>query len=61
VGFAHHLATPEAKLWCLVLLTQSLPYLAAVTVAVVAAFPAGAPEATRALAPSGAAMLSAGD
>lgn len=40
VALAHHLATPEAKLWCAVLFTQSLPYLAAVTVAVVAAFPA---------------------
>ena len=45
VGWVHHMATAEAKLWCAVLLTQSLPYLAAVTVAVVAAFPA------RALAP----------
>jgi cellulose synthase/poly-beta-1,6-N-acetylglucosamine synthase-like glycosyltransferase len=40
VGYAHHMATWEAKLWCAVLFTQSLPYLAAVTVAVVAAFPA---------------------
>ena len=40
VGWVHHLATAEAKLWCAVLLTQSLPYLSAVTVAVVAAFPA---------------------
>ncbi len=40
VGWVHHLATWEAKLWCAVLLTQSLPYLAAVSVAVVAAFPA---------------------
>ena len=40
VGWVHHLATWEATLWCAVLLTQSLPYLAAVTVAVVAAFPA---------------------
>ncbi len=40
VGVAHQLATWEATLWCLVLLTQSLPYLAAVTVALVAAFPA---------------------
>ena len=39
VGWVHHLATWEAVLWCAVLLTQSLPYLAAVTVAVVAAFP----------------------
>ena len=44
VGWVHHLATPEAKLWCAVLLTQSLPYLAAVTVAVVAAFQARAPQ-----------------
>jgi exo-beta-1,3-glucanase (GH17 family)/cellulose synthase/poly-beta-1,6-N-acetylglucosamine synthase-like glycosyltransferase len=40
VGWAHHMATWEAVLWCAVLFTQSLPYLAAVTVAVVAAFPA---------------------
>ncbi len=40
VGWVHHLATWEAVLWCAVLLTQSLPYLAAVTVALVAAFPA---------------------
>ena len=40
VGWAHHLATWEAVLWCAVLLTQSLPYLAAVSVAVIAAFPA---------------------
>jgi exo-beta-1,3-glucanase (GH17 family)/cellulose synthase/poly-beta-1,6-N-acetylglucosamine synthase-like glycosyltransferase len=40
VGWVHHLATWEATLWCIVLLTQSLPYLAAVTVSVVAAFPA---------------------
>ncbi len=40
VGWAHHLATAESWLWCAVLLTQSLPYLAAVTVATVAAFPA---------------------
>jgi exo-beta-1,3-glucanase (GH17 family)/cellulose synthase/poly-beta-1,6-N-acetylglucosamine synthase-like glycosyltransferase len=47
VGWVHHLATWEATLWCAVLLTQSLPYLAAVTVSVVAAFPArsGVPAA----------------
>jgi exo-beta-1,3-glucanase (GH17 family)/cellulose synthase/poly-beta-1,6-N-acetylglucosamine synthase-like glycosyltransferase len=45
VGVAHHMATWEAKLWCTVLLTQSLPYLAAVSVAVVAAFPARAGQA----------------
>ena len=42
VGWVHHMATAETKLWCAVLLTQSLPYLAAVSVAVVAAFPARA-------------------
>ena len=40
VGVAHHLATWEAKLWCAVLLTQSLPYLAAVFTSVGAALPA---------------------
>lgn len=40
VGIAHHLATWEARLWCAVLLTQSLPYLAAVAISVVAAMPA---------------------
>ncbi len=40
VGWVHHLATAETDLWCAVLLTQSLPYLAAVSVAIVAAFPA---------------------
>ena len=39
VGVAHQLATWEAKLWCLVLLTQSLPYAASVLVSVVAAMP----------------------
>ncbi len=40
VAVAHQLATLEAKLWCAVLLTQSLPYLAAVATSVVAAMPA---------------------
>lgn len=40
VAIAHHLATWEARLWCLVLLTQSLPYLAAVSVSLLAARPA---------------------
>jgi cellulose synthase/poly-beta-1,6-N-acetylglucosamine synthase-like glycosyltransferase len=39
VGFAHRLATPEARLWSLVLLTQSLPYLASVFAAMVATTP----------------------
>jgi exo-beta-1,3-glucanase (GH17 family)/cellulose synthase/poly-beta-1,6-N-acetylglucosamine synthase-like glycosyltransferase len=60
VGIAHHLATWEATLWCVVLLTQSLPYLAAVSVAVVAAFPAGT---RRALAAPGMVgqLVGAGD
>jgi hypothetical protein len=59
VGLAHHLATWEAVLWCTVLLTQSLPYMAAVTVAVVAAFPAGQRRAVA--VPGMAAQLAAGD
>ena len=51
VGWVHHLATAEAKLWCAVLLTQSLPYLAAVSVAVIAAFPAPTMVASRHAAP----------
>ncbi len=42
VGIAHRFATWEATLWCAVLLTQSLPYLASVTVSVGAALPARA-------------------
>jgi exo-beta-1,3-glucanase (GH17 family) len=45
VGVAHHMATPEARLWCLVLLTQSLPYAASVFVSVAAALPARRPRA----------------
>jgi exo-beta-1,3-glucanase (GH17 family)/cellulose synthase/poly-beta-1,6-N-acetylglucosamine synthase-like glycosyltransferase len=40
VAIAHRLATWEATLWCVVLLTQSLPYLAAVFTSVIAARPA---------------------
>jgi hypothetical protein len=40
VGVAHRMATWEATLWCVVLLTQSLPYLASVFVSVGAALPA---------------------
>jgi hypothetical protein len=60
VGVAHHLATAESILWCTVLFTQSLPYLAAVTVAVVAAFPATVRQ-PRALPARAQAMLVAGD
>jgi hypothetical protein len=44
VGFGHHWATLETKLWCAVLFTQSLPYLASVSVAILAAMPAPAPK-----------------
>jgi exo-beta-1,3-glucanase (GH17 family)/cellulose synthase/poly-beta-1,6-N-acetylglucosamine synthase-like glycosyltransferase len=40
VGFGHHWATVETKLWCVVLFTQSLPYLASVGVSILAAMPA---------------------
>jgi len=40
VGFGHHWATIETKLWCVVLFTQSLPYLASVTVSILASMPA---------------------
>jgi exo-beta-1,3-glucanase (GH17 family)/cellulose synthase/poly-beta-1,6-N-acetylglucosamine synthase-like glycosyltransferase len=59
VGFVHQLATWEATLWCVVLLTQSLPYLAAVVVAVVAAFPAAVRRPVA--VPGMAAQLVAGD
>ncbi len=42
VGFGHHWATVETKLWCVVLFTQSLPYLASVSVSILAALPAKA-------------------
>jgi exo-beta-1,3-glucanase (GH17 family)/cellulose synthase/poly-beta-1,6-N-acetylglucosamine synthase-like glycosyltransferase len=51
VGFGHHWATLEAKLWCAVLFTQSLPYLASVSVAILAAMPAPAPKPVVVLAP----------
>jgi exo-beta-1,3-glucanase (GH17 family)/cellulose synthase/poly-beta-1,6-N-acetylglucosamine synthase-like glycosyltransferase len=40
VGFGHHWATLETRLWCVVLFTQSLPYLASVSVSILAAMPA---------------------
>ena len=40
VGIGHHWATLETKLWCAVLFTQSLPYLASVSVSILAAMPA---------------------
>jgi hypothetical protein len=44
VGFGHHWATLETKLWCAVLFTQSLPYLSSVGVSILAAMPAKAPK-----------------
>jgi len=51
VGVAHRLATWEATLWCVVLLTQSLPYLAAVFTSLVAVRPLR--ERTALVAPAG--------
>ncbi len=45
VGFGHHWATLETRLWCAVLFTQSLPYLASVSVSILAAMPAPARKA----------------
>ena len=64
VGFVHDLATWEVKLWCLILFTQSLPYLAAVSVSVLAALPAPRPVTAPVpalLADPGAARLASGD
>ncbi len=47
VGFGHHWATPETKLWCVVLFTQSLPYLSSVAVSIIAALPAKAIHAAK--------------
>jgi exo-beta-1,3-glucanase (GH17 family)/cellulose synthase/poly-beta-1,6-N-acetylglucosamine synthase-like glycosyltransferase len=54
VGFGHHWATLETKLWCVVLFTQSLPYLASVSVSILAAMPA--PVAKLVTAPAGQAQ-----
>lgn len=40
VGWVHHLATWEVVMWCVMLVTQSLPYVASVSVSVLAALPA---------------------
>ncbi|WP_309139592.1 glycosyltransferase [Siccirubricoccus sp. G192] len=45
VTLVHRAATWEAVLWTLVLLVQSIPYLAAVTVSLIAALPAPRPAA----------------
>jgi hypothetical protein len=52
VGFGHHWATLETKLWCAVLFTQSLPYLASVSVAILAAMPAKVAKTVSAPAPA---------
>jgi len=52
VGFGHHWATVETILWCVVLFTQSLPYLASVTVSILAAMPAPATRKVAAPAPA---------
>jgi hypothetical protein len=52
VGFGHHWATLETKLWCAVLFTQSLPYLASVSVSILAAMPAKLAKQVSAEAPA---------
>jgi hypothetical protein len=52
VGFGHHWATLETKLWCVVLFTQSLPYLASVSVSILAAMPARVAKPVTASAPA---------
>ena len=44
VGFTHHWATIETKLWAVVLFTQSMPYLASVGVSILAALPTKAEQ-----------------
>jgi exo-beta-1,3-glucanase (GH17 family)/cellulose synthase/poly-beta-1,6-N-acetylglucosamine synthase-like glycosyltransferase len=67
VGAVHDLATWEVKLWCLILFTQSLPYLAAVSVALLAAMPTpdraavAMPVQVQALLPTAGATLASGD
>jgi cellulose synthase/poly-beta-1,6-N-acetylglucosamine synthase-like glycosyltransferase len=51
VGMAHHMATLEARLWCALLLVQSLPYLASVSVSIMASLPAARPALTSLPAP----------
>ncbi len=52
VGFVHHWATVETRLWCAILFTQSLPYLASVGVSILAALPAHVPAPQRVTAPA---------
>jgi exo-beta-1,3-glucanase (GH17 family)/cellulose synthase/poly-beta-1,6-N-acetylglucosamine synthase-like glycosyltransferase len=65
VTLVHRAGTWEAVLWTLVLLVQSVPYLASVGVSLVAAMPArravGAPGAVAAQGSPGAAMARTGD
>jgi exo-beta-1,3-glucanase (GH17 family)/cellulose synthase/poly-beta-1,6-N-acetylglucosamine synthase-like glycosyltransferase len=51
VGIGHHWATLETRLWCAVLFTQSLPYLASVSVSILAALPAPVQKLVTAPAP----------
>ena len=60
VGWSQHMATLEVRLWCAVLLAQSLPYLASVSVSLLAAMPTRAarvPVPRPAVATSGAAQV----
>ncbi len=67
VGFGHHWATLETKLWVAVLFTQSMPYLASVGVSILASMPAkeakpvALPAAAKVPASLGAMHPAAGD
>lgn len=60
VAIAHRFGTWEATLWVVVLFTQSLPYVASVTVSVIAAMPARQKVALPMPVPAGA-KVAAGD
>jgi uncharacterized BrkB/YihY/UPF0761 family membrane protein len=57
VALAHQLETWEATLWCMVLLTQSIPYAASVFTALIAVIPAGRRRPRPAARPSRRAEL----
>ena len=61
VAVTSHLATLEARLWCTVLFTQALPYVASVFVAVMAALPAPVRVMVTSKVTEKAGMFAAGD
>ncbi|WP_297835813.1 glycosyltransferase [Pseudomonas sp.] len=61
VALVTHLGSVESKLWCLVLFTQSLPYVASVFVAVMAALPARVKALSPAAVPEKNGLFASGD